>query len=204
MRTIMTSRESRRSPSGSHDFSDEFVARLCWVAFLLTENWHLSLELVCSVFDRDDMHESFPRQRMILKSRLVATPAIAIIKAQLAESARRTERALATDWKRDIGPLAADWSRRSALTKAALQQALLAIDLFPRCALLLVVFEGLSIEDAALLLEENEGLVRGTLGLALLQLTQNLNGGRAGAVYCQARATDFAGRGDDEHASNSS
>lgn len=174
MSTIMTSRESRRSPSGSHDFSDELVARLCWVAFLLTENWHLSLELVCSVFDRDDMHESFPRQRMILKSRLVATPAIAIIKAQLAESARRTERALATDWKRDIGPLAADWSRRSALTKAALQQALLAIDLFPRCALLLVVFEGLSIEDAALLLEENEGLVRGTLGLALLQLTQNL------------------------------
>lgn len=174
----MTSRESQTGTYTDCAFADELFSSLCWLAFLVTENWRLSVEIVCSVFDPEDAYESLPRQRIIKPRRLVAAAAIAAIKAELPKSARRTERAVEADWKRLIEPLSGDCSRRSQFTKAALQQALLAIGIFPRCALLLTVFEGLPIEDAALLLGENEALVRGAVGLALLQLTQNLLGRR--------------------------
>lgn len=160
------------------DLTDEFVSGLCWLAFLVTENWHLSIDVVCSVLDPDELYESFSRQGMILTSRRrVAAAAIARIRAQLPESAHRTARTAATDWALSK-PFSADSSPGLPLTKPALQQALLAIDKFPRCALLLIVFEGLSIGKAALLLEESEALVRDALGLALIQLTRNLTGRR--------------------------
>lgn len=154
----------------ARDLTDELVSGLCWLAFLVTENWHLSIDVVCSVSDPDELYESSSRQR-------VAAAAIARIRAQLPESAHRTARTAATDWALSK-PFSADSSPGLPLTKPALQQALLAIDIFPRCALLLIVFEGLSIGKAALLLDESEALVRDALGLALIQLTLNLTGRR--------------------------
>lgn len=177
MHNIMTSLELRGGTYNARALSDELALSLCWLAFLVTADWHLSVEVVCSAFDPDDVDEPFSRERVILKSRrLVASAAVGTIKAELPESARRTERALATGWTRLSKPLSGDWSRRSLLSTDTLQRSLLAVDIFPRCALLLIVFEGLPIEDAALLLGENEALVRAALGQALLELTQNLLG----------------------------
>jgi hypothetical protein len=55
---------------------------------------------------------------------------------------------------------------------------LLAIDLFPRCALLLTVFEKLSLDDAALLLNADKALVRKAQNQGLLELAGAAAGGR--------------------------
>jgi len=65
--------------------------------------------------------------------------------------------------------------------KPELEQALLAIDQFPRCALLLTVFEKLSIEDTATLLNADVKLVKAGRAAALAQLASLLNQGRDGA-----------------------
>jgi hypothetical protein len=173
----MTSQESRGGTYCASTCPSELTSRLCWLAFLVTEDWHLSLEVVSSIFD--GVHGSFPRERLIVKARLVAAAAVAAIKSELPGSARRTEQVVATDWKR----LKKQSSECAPLTKVALQRALLAIDIFPRCALLLTVLEGLSIDDAVLLLDESPTLVRGALGLALLQLTRNLTGSLEGTNH---------------------
>ena len=65
------------------------------------------------------------------------------------------------------------------LTKPELERALLAIEVFPRCALLLTVFERLSIQEAAVLLNADEPLVRKAQARALFDLTRNLAVGTA-------------------------
>jgi hypothetical protein len=59
-------------------------------------------------------------------------------------------------------------------TKVQLESALLAIDVFPRCALLLSVFEGMSLEDVGILLNSERDLVRTAQMIGLLELTRNL------------------------------
>jgi hypothetical protein len=175
MRHTLTSPNPQHGVARSHGDPDQLISRLCWLAFLVTENWKHSIEVVCSVFDPEDFYESISSQPMILKSRRrVATAAITRIRPALAESARRTERAWATEWNALLKPASGDSSPGQAVTKAALQRALLTIDIFPRCALLLIVFEDVPINEAALLLDENEAVVRGAVGLALFRLTENL------------------------------
>ncbi len=49
-----------------------------------------------------------------------------------------------------------------------------AIDVFPRCALLLSIFEGMSLEDVATLLNGERDLVRKAQLIGLRELTRNL------------------------------
>ena len=54
------------------------------------------------------------------------------------------------------------------------RDALLAIDLFPRYALLLTVFEGFSVRDAARCLDSNEQSIRDARSDGLLALARNM------------------------------
>jgi hypothetical protein len=56
-----------------------------------------------------------------------------------------------------------------------LERALLEIERFPRCALLLMVFEKLSAEDAAILLNADRELVTMAKAVGLIELTRNLS-----------------------------
>ena len=58
--------------------------------------------------------------------------------------------------------------------KVQLERALLAIEVFPRCALLLSVFEGMTLEDAVILLGADRRLVRKGQMTGLRELTRNL------------------------------
>ena len=175
MRHIMTSLNLHGMARSHCDPTEQFISRLCWLAFLVTENWQHSIDVVSSVFDPEDLYEAIPSQPMILNSRRrVATAAITRRRAALAESARRTELAWAAERNALFKPASGDSPPGSAVTKTALQRAFLAIDIFPRCALLLIVFEDMPIDEAAELLDENEAVVRGALGLALFRLTENL------------------------------
>ena len=66
------------------------------------------------------------------------------------------------------------WSLAANTTKLRLEDALLAIDVFPRCALLLMVFERVWLEDAATLLNSDPDLVRKAKSIGLRALTHNL------------------------------
>ena len=66
------------------------------------------------------------------------------------------------------------WSLPASTTKTQIEQALLAVDLFPRAAVLLSIFEGMSIADAATILDADVTLVRKAQAIGLRELTNNL------------------------------
>jgi DNA-directed RNA polymerase specialized sigma24 family protein len=101
--------------------------------------------------------------------RVVISKALAGMRTELAASARRTSLRHATT---DLP--SRDWALRNGTSAAELARAILAIDLFPRCALLLSIFERVSIEDAATLLDATPELVRKGQAIGLQELTVNL------------------------------
>src|SRR6202050_948885 len=107
---------------------------------------------------------------------LVMGRALTTIHDELADSARRTQ------LTRGNGSAAPprNWSLSPDTTKAQLQQALLSIDLFPRAALLLLVFEGIRMADAAVLLDADPVLIRKAQAIGLRELTANLAGRKSG------------------------
>jgi hypothetical protein len=68
----------------------------------------------------------------------------------------------------------AGWTLSQNANAADLDRALLAIDLFPRCALLLSVFERVPVADAAVLLDSTPALVESARNIGLRELTANL------------------------------
>ena len=66
------------------------------------------------------------------------------------------------------------WSLDPDTTKIKLENALLDIDIFPRWALLLTVFEGLGLEETSTLLDADRELVQQGRITGLLDLTRNL------------------------------
>ena len=61
-----------------------------------------------------------------------------------------------------------------AAGKAELEQALLEIEAFPRCALVLSVFEKLAIEDIGILLNADRESVKTATAIGLIELARNL------------------------------
>ena len=100
----------------------------------------------------------------------------AAIRDELARSARRT----ASKRAGKAALPARDWTLDRGTTKVELERALLAIDVFPRCALLLSVFEGVSLEDVAILLDSERDLVRKAQMIGLRELTGNLARSKSG------------------------
>jgi len=102
--------------------------------------------------------------------RLVIAKALAAIRNELSASTRRT--ASIRPEKPALPP--PTWALDSDTTKVELERALLAIDVFPRCALLLSVFDGVPVKDAAILLDSDPDLVRKGQAIGLQELTRNL------------------------------
>ena len=102
--------------------------------------------------------------------RVVIAKALAAIRDDLAASARRT--ASRRGEKGTLPPR--NWALGRNTTKGEIESALLAIDVFPRCALLLSIFEGVSMHDAVILLGSDQNLVRKALVTGLRELTGNL------------------------------
>ena len=147
------------------------VADLYWLAFLLTGHRGLSIDVTLEAVAFPDEANSFFSAWMLAWSRRVfIAKALAAIRDELAASARRT--ASKRLEKAALPPR--NWTLDRDTTKAQLERALLAIDAFPRCALLLSVFEGLSLEDVALLLDGERDLVRKARMIGLRELTRNL------------------------------
>jgi DNA-directed RNA polymerase specialized sigma24 family protein len=144
---------------------------LYWLAFLLTGRRDVSIDIAADAAASEDYPNSFFADWMSdWRRRLVIGHALTAIRDELADSARRTKRAhvdAAQTSERN-------WSTGPAVTKADLERALLAIDIFPRAVLLLVVFEGMQIADVATLLEADPALVKKAQMIGVHELTASL------------------------------
>ena len=147
------------------------AADLYWLASLLTGNRGLSVDATLEALAFQDEANPFFSDWMLAWSRRVfIAKALATIRDELAASARRTASKRAE--KTALPP--PNWTLDRGTTKVQLESALLAIDVFPRCALLLSVFERMSLEDVGILLNSERDLVRTAQMIGLLELTRNL------------------------------
>lgn len=136
-----------------------YTASLYRLAFLLTGNAGQSEDVVLEVIDA----EAGSRSAAIAK-------ALAVIRSDLAWSVRQTETARVEE----AIPVGGDWRLDDRTTRDNVEKALLGIDLFPRCVVVLSVFEGIPQGDVAVLLDTGVDAVRKGQAIGLQQLTANL------------------------------
>jgi len=147
------------------------VANLYWLAFLLTGRPGLSVDVTLeSVASQDDANPFFSAWMLGWSRRVFIAKTLAGIRNELARSARRT----ASKRADRVALPPRNWTLDRDTTKVQLESALLAIDVFPRCALLLSVFERMSLEDVGILLNSERDLVRTAQMIGFLELTRNL------------------------------
>jgi DNA-directed RNA polymerase specialized sigma24 family protein len=149
---------------------EEVAVDLYWLAFFLTGRRDISIDITADAAASEDYASPFFADWMDgWQRRLVIGKALTAIRGELAASARRTEIAHAIR-----SEIPRKWSPGPDTTKADLERALLAIDLFPRAALLLLVFERVRIADAATLLDAKPELLKKAQAIGLRELTVNL------------------------------
>jgi hypothetical protein len=148
---------------------------LFWLAFLLTGNREVNIDAVAEALDVADSTNSFFGNWMSVWSRkLFIAKVLGPLNSEMAASAQRTEQRQFEDSKALKSLPHSDWSLAPDTDKLQLEHALLAIDLFPRCALLLIIFEKLSLDDAMVLLNADKELVATAKAIGLIELTRNL------------------------------
>jgi len=150
----------------------DHAANLYWLAFLLTGDREASVDAAVEALDSSDGNAFFSAWMLAWSRKVVIAKALAAIRQELAESALR----LASTRDSNYPAPPRNWSLAPGASKIQLERALLAIDTLPRCVLLLSLFEGLSLDDATVLLDVDRGLVRKAQAVALQQLTSNLAG----------------------------
>jgi len=147
------------------------AADLQWLAFLLTGRRDISLDIaVDTVAAQTGASPFFTNWMRPWARRVVVVKAIAGIRVELADSQRRTRLA---PTKRTAPP-PRDWSPAPDTTQAQLEKALLAIDVFPWVAVVLSLFEGVSVTDAATMLDADAALVTKARSIGLRKLAGNL------------------------------
>jgi DNA-directed RNA polymerase specialized sigma24 family protein len=147
------------------------VVDLQWVAYLLTGDHAFKIDLALEELDLDARGGRFFSNWLVAWSRRIAiSKTLAAVRDELAASVRRT----ASQSAGRTAPTPGDWPTACAATKPQFERALLAIDVFPRTALVLSDLEKLSNEDAAVLLGCDRDLVRKGRMLGLRELGSNL------------------------------
>ena len=146
------------------------VADLHWLATLLTGRPEIATELTFqAIAPAEDANAFFSTWILAWSRRIVIAKALAVVREDLARSARQMEVRRAD--KLNLPPRS--WTLEPGTTTTNLERALLRIDIFPRAAVLLLVFERVPLHDAAILLESDPNLVREGLTAGLRELTTN-------------------------------
>lgn len=141
---------------------------LHWLATLLTGSREVAADVAVQAIESARGETSFFSNWMSAWSRkLVIARALTAVRDELGASARRT--GLRSENGSVVPPRS--WMLDRQTTKSDLEGALLSIDLFPRAAVLLLLFEGVPLQDAALLLDAEPGLVRKGQAAGVVELT---------------------------------
>jgi len=154
------------------DSPEKGAADLYRLAFLLTERPEISIDIAVDAASQDGGDSFFDGWMRAWSRRIVISKALAAIRQQLADSARRTQQARMSRWA--LPPRS--WSLPPDTSKPHIEEALLAIDLFPRAAVLLSVYEGVPVADTATLLDADVALVKKAVAIGVRELTAGLAG----------------------------
>jgi len=147
------------------------AADLYWLAFLLTGPSDVSIDIAAdTVLLQDNANPFFASWMRSWARRIAIAKALTKIREELTASARRTKSARIR--KSAVAP--SNWSLPAETSKARIEEALLAMDVFPWAAVLLSIFEGVPVVDAATLLDEDVLLVRKALAIGLREFTAKL------------------------------
>lgn len=149
----------------------KFAADLHWVAYLLTGRRDSSIDIAAgAVAGHDAAGPYFANWFSAWSRRVVVAEALGGIQVELAASATRT----ASIHPHKTTLPGRDWVLDAGTTKAEIEQALLAIDLFPRATVVLTILEGVPVADTSVLLDAKPDLIRKAQAIGLMELTENL------------------------------
>ncbi len=136
--------------------------QLAWLSNLITgENQPDPDPIFEPLCSRDSANPFFRQWSNVWFRKLVLAKTLDRVAAELKDSARRT-----AGLNRPRNGSAA----LPLVGRYQLERALLTLDLFPRCVILLTMFEQLSVEDTAILLDANKDLIEKTRGTAMAEL----------------------------------
>jgi hypothetical protein len=156
---------------------EENSSELFSLAFLLTGNADRGVEAFNRALDVDDENPIFGTFMNSWARKLIIVEALGTIKTDLQSSKQRVARAP----EEELGD--ARWKPRASIGREEFEEAVIAIDALPRCAMLLTIFEGMSIEAASILLNEDMALTAKAQRMGIVQLTSNLAGNRGRDPY---------------------
>lgn len=146
------------------------AADLYWLAFLLTRRGEISIDIAADgAVSMVNPNPFFAGWMRAWSRRIAIAKALAASRDELAKSARRTKLARVPS---RAGPAARPLSPDTS--KADIEEALLAIDTFPRAAVVLLILEDVPIADAATLLDADASLVRKAQAIGLREFLTNL------------------------------
>ena len=159
---------------------EENSSELYSLAFLLTGNADRGVEAFSRALDFEEESQGFGDFLSEWARKLVIVEALGTMTTELRMSRQRVARAPEDELS------GARWKTRPYIGREEFEEAMIAVDAFPRCAMLLTVFEGMSIETASLLLNADETLTRKAQRIGLVQLTRNLAGDGGRDPYREA------------------
>jgi DNA-directed RNA polymerase specialized sigma24 family protein len=147
------------------------AADLHWLSALLTGRREIALDVTeQSIAPAVDASTFFSTWMLAWSRRLVIAKALTAVREDLVASARRTAGRRAG--RSALPPRS--WAPDRGTTKSDLERALLSMDVFPRAVVLLLVFEALPLNDAAILLDAEPDLVRKAQTAGVRELTIKL------------------------------
>ena len=148
-------------------------ADLHWLATLLTGRREIAGSVTMQAVDHPayDSNPYFSTWMVAWSRRLVIAKILTAVREDLAASARRT--ALRRVERPALPPRS--WVLDRGTPKSDMERALLSMDLFPRAAVLLLVFERVPLKDAAILLDADPDLVRKAQAAGIRELTTKLD-----------------------------
>jgi hypothetical protein len=153
------------------------------LAFLLTGNTDRSLQAFNRTLDGEEEETTlFGNSTNRRARKLIIVEALDAMEMELEASRHRTA-CLALD-ERSVNP---GWKRRALIATGEFEKAVLAIDAFPRCAILLTIFERISLRTAAILLNADHAVTQTAQRIGALQLSDNLSRESNGPYYRPAR-----------------
>jgi DNA-directed RNA polymerase specialized sigma24 family protein len=151
----------------------QHMAELYWLAFLVTGDQEQSVDAFTDAVQFDEPAPAFRGSMLSWARKLVIVAALDGVRSEVRDSKRRAQLA-AKHCGSSHCLIATVPIQVEHLTKSDLEQALLAIDVFPRCALLLTFFEGLSVNDVSILLDADWELVEAAQVEGAIELTRNI------------------------------
>lgn len=151
----------------------EHMSELYRLAFVLTGDRERSIQAFTGALNSDDDPPGFQKFMLSWAKRLVIVAALGTMRRQIRESILQTRLAF-----RDDGVIAGhvqpvDLER---LTSRELEEALLDLDTFPRCAVILTLLERLPIEEVAVLLATDKRMVKAAQAQGAAELACRLGG----------------------------